>query len=452
MRYGFPWRESVALVSFFFLSSGFSSARAAGTCDPLRVLQLNFNRAEIMNPSSSATMSQLRYVGMTDWVRANEPDIAFLEGAWNFNSDPSIAVTLSHTLGYDLEYRIVMGTPFFYLDSDAILARPEFQLRNTHEIKLPRSADQIGDGKTWILTDGPVSYLVGATITMADGQPAYVYVTHLMGANDQQRTEQSKAIARDIREQAAADGIDWTQARVILGGDFNSAPGDGGPTYLMEQGYADAFAVNHPGDTSCSNCSDPTADYFNPTTVGFGLDPSQNGEDGGTRSDFIFTQGPGVTPLASTLVFTQPHGGAWMSDHYGILSVLGTPSPRQTLPNPVHDSEKNAIPDPQILALGDEAFVCDNGSDCVNPMPDTYALGSRGIVFMNSADFPVRIEISGPASIFTGSSGELQPGQQVAFTFGGTGSFSYTIRNEHSFLSPYPGSLSGTTHVVNTGY
>ena len=424
----------------------------------IKVLSLNFNSENVPNDSNSL-VRDLRFNALNRWISENEPDIVFIQEGWDYRGDPSIAVSVGRAMGYDVAYRLEMGLPGYLLDSDAVLTRKSLGMTGERDLKLPHSAPEIGNGKTWIIEFGKVSYAVGVKLALANGEPLYAYSTHLIASSASDRADQARAIDVDARMRAKADGLDWNKAHVIIGGDFNSAPGDPGPVLLAGLGYQDSFAAVHPGDMSCSDCASLSFPYFNPISIGAGLVPSQTGENTSMRGDYVFGRSPSFKALASTLMFTTPYDGVWMSDHYGVMTLFGDGTVLQP-PNPVHDNA-DPIPEAEVMPISTDLFLCADpwnnngnpaGPDCAVRLPEISVNGPRGAVFKNESDFYFEFVIDGPGKIFTSRTVALSPGEQASFSFDTRGTFSYNIQNTVQSPNPYRARLSGSIQVLETGY
>lgn len=441
-------RGFVLAILLFHSSSVLASSTTPNT---LKILQLNFNSEENPNDSDYYVRDH-RFNSVVQWVKDLDIDVIFLAEAWSYRSDPTVAITMARTLGYDLAYRLELGFPKYFYEADAVLTKKSLHMSNEVDLKLPHSAPEIGNGKTWIIPLGAVSYAVGVKIQLNDSTPAYVYATHLVGSTLQDKGDQAQAIEQNAWSRIQADGGTWDNAQVIIAGDFNSAPTDPAPFDVMRDGFVDSFGTMHPGDTSCSDCGDPTYPWFNPFTIASGLVPSQTDDKVSLRDDYVFVHSPTLKPLASTLVFTQPLGGVWMSDHYGNYTVLGeagTPTP----PNPSHDAE--VFPDTQIVSITTPLFLCAEdfeGPPCQGTIAAATVEGARGVTFENNSDFYVDIEVQGPGVIFAIPTAGLSPGDRTAVTFNTPGEFTYTVRNNVEKPNPYRAELSGTIQVDHTGY
>ena len=258
---------SLLLLSFFPTFS-FSSS--------LKILQLNFN-SELSSSDTKYVIRDLRFNALVQWVEQNDPDVLFLQEAWSYRGDSTVASTLARTLGYDLAYRLEMGFPDFFYEADAVLTKKNLNMTGEEDLKLPHSAFEIGNGKTWVIPFGAVSYAIGVKLTLADGEPLYAYSTHLTGSTTSDRADQAGAVLSDVRSRVEKDGVAWENAHVVIGGDFNSYTTDPAPTSVVQAGFEDSFATVHPGDSSCSDCQEPTDTWFNPFTIAAGQFPSQAG-------------------------------------------------------------------------------------------------------------------------------------------------------------------------------
>ena len=444
----YPWMGWLALMTNIALANDSASG--------LKVLSLNFNSEDVPVDSKSVARD-LRFAAIQHWVHENDPDIILIQEGWNFHSDPSIGISLARAIGYDVAYRLGMGFPGYLVDSNAILTRKSLHMSDEQDVKLPHSAPEIGDGKTWVVGFGAVTWAVGVSLTLPDGNPLYVYTSHLIGSTASDRADQLRTIDEDIHTRAKRDGVAWQNARIILGGDFNSTPSDAGPVALVQAGYTDSFDFVHPGDKSCTDCADPNAPFFNPTTIGAELVPNQADETNSDRFDYIFSHGPGLKAVSSTLIFTAPYRGVWMSDHYGVVSEFGDES-APVISGPVHDHEEPISP-PQILRLNTDHFLCSDpwGSNespdgCLTTVEALTVDGPRGVTLVNRSDFYVEVEFSGPGDVFTSPHAPLNPGESAAFAFDRPGEYTFTVKNLLQSPNPYRAQVSGTVHVHHTGY
>ena len=412
----------------------------------LKVLSLNFN-SELLLLDTDYRVRDFRFAAIVEWVLKNDPDVVLIQEGWNYRDDASIGVSLAAALGYDLTYRLDMGAPFLLYDSDVILAKKNLHMKSLKSVKLPHSAVELGDGKTWIISLGAISYVVGARLTLPGGEPIYVYSTHLVGADDQERADQAKALGNSIRKQLRKDGLTYDTAKVIVGGDFNSHPDSTGIQFLRNQGFEDTWAAAHPGDESCTNCSDPTQNYFNPFTIGANQFPDQSDQDIDERIDYIFTRGPGLRAVASTLTFNQPTDGIWMSDHYGVFTTLALNGfAAENNPNPLRDAP-DSDPAASVWNVGDAIFACDPDAaskPCRQPLPDISVRNGRGLAVQNGSSQGIEFHIKGKGIISTSPDADLDPKTQGAFTFSADGDYQYTIENDDGIKR------HGTVHVKVT--
>lgn len=425
---------------------------------PIKLLALNFNSEEVPNDHDSK-VRDLRFNAICDWIKKNDPDIVLLQEAWNYHKDPSVGISIGRAMDYDVIYYLGMGFPKILQDSNVILAKKSLHLRDEQDLKLPHSAKSKGDGRTYIIPFGSISWLVSAKLTLPNGEPLYVGTTHLIAPTSDQRADQARAIDQAMRARVSEDGLDWDHANVLINGDFNSHPEGPGPAFMVSQGYQDAFAVNHPGDESCTYCGDPFAAWFNPFTIGAGLLPSQARDAVSVRYDYLFTHGSSVAPLTTTLIFTSPFEGIWMSDHYGMSAQVGNQG-SAPITSPVHDTVQT-LPDTQIITITDKDFLCrdpwnnsGNGEDanCTNDSGLYRVQGARGVTIINQSSFYFEVAIDGPGDIFTSKNAALKGDEQAAFSFDATGDFSFSIHNLAKSPNIYRAALNGAVRVENTGF
>lgn len=432
------WKLLLCCVVLFFSASADASPNF-----PIKVLSFNFNSENVPNDHKDI-LRDIRLASLVQWVHDNDPDIITLQEAWNYRDDSSIGVTLSKTLGYDVAYRVGMGFPGILLDSNVILAKRSLKMRDQTDLKLPHSAFEIGDGKTWVFELGPVTWGISVTLELPDGKPLYLYTSHLIGSTTQDRADQIVAIDNDLKQRAAKDGIAWSDARVIVAGDLNSDPTDPGPSFLRSQGYIDSFDAIHPRSTACTFCSDPAKPYFNPITIGAGLVPPQNEATPDQRIDYVWSRGPCLNPLSSTIVFSTPYNGIWMSDHFGIFATFGEGSPQ---PSPVYDHE-DTLPLSQLVRVTDTLFRCAANSAGCSQLPlRINADPFRGITMINDSSADFSVEIEGPKPIFTRADVELAPSQMSSFTFMHSGDYRFWITNENYQSHLYQSTIEGNIHV-----
>jgi endonuclease/exonuclease/phosphatase family metal-dependent hydrolase len=431
------------------LASNLAVAQDNSTLKALKVLSLNFNSENFLN-DSDYHVRDLRFAALKKWVKDNDPDIIMLEEAWKYRKDRSVAIAFARAIGYDINYRIEMGFFTFFTEANAVLAKKNLKMSTRYAYKLPHSAADLGDGKTWDIQLGAVSYAVGAKLKMANGEPLYAFATHLTGTNESDRADQAAAVLAHAKDIAKQDGIPWEKAHFIVSGDFNSFSEEPAIQAMRNEGFLDTYAEAHPGDTSCSLCEVPALSWFNPFSIAPGLYPSQNGESTEGRIDYIFSHGPHLKPATSTLTFTAPLGGVWMSDHYGVTTVFSE-SADSNLKNPTHDSE-DTIPATVVQTISKSMMSCGYEGICSDTLKPMIVNGSRGIVIENRSDIKFYIKIKGPGFVFSKTSAWLKPGEQAAFTFATVGDYSYSVTGVADILNQGIAVLKGAIHVQNSGY
>jgi endonuclease/exonuclease/phosphatase family metal-dependent hydrolase len=435
---------TIGPLMVLILSIIFSTFSYAST--PLKVLSLNFNSEEVAHDHPS-TVRDLRVPAATKWIKEHDVDVIMIQEGWNYKGDASVAKTLARELDYDVVFRVSMGFPGYFLDSNAIIAKKSLHMSERKKLKLPHSSFEIGDGKKWVIELGRVSYAIGAKLTLPGGEPLFVYSTHLIAKTLPQRADQLKAISDEIESQAADDGLAPGQYQSMIAGDFNSAPGDEGPVFMRSAGYVDSFEAVHPGDKSCTDCADTSYPYFNPYTIAAGLVPSQAADKGSERVDYVFSRGSILKPLASTLVFTTPLDGVWMSDHYGIFTTFGDASVARPA-NPVCDSVESENPAPVVVTLTEDLLNSDHVMDALE------INGARGVVFENNTGFKIHIQFhNADGNVFSKPKTTLKVGERAAFSFNEARDYPFVIHVQDRIFHPHHrGLITGMARVLKTGY
>jgi endonuclease/exonuclease/phosphatase family metal-dependent hydrolase len=446
-----PWM----VIVFFALTiiSGNLFANDHLPVRPLKVLTLNFNSEDVISDANFAVRDK-RFNALKKWVKDNDPDIILLEEAWVYRNGINIAASLANAIGYDVNYRIEMGLFKFLNEANAVLTKKNLAMTDHYAIKLPHSAYDLGNGTTWQIELGAVSYAVGAKLKMSNGEPLYVFATHLTGKTPSHRADQAAAIIAFQKSIAAKDGIAWDKVNVVVSGDFNSIQDESAPLVMEQNGFVDSFREVNPEDTSCTICQVPTSPWFNPFSIGAGLFPSQNDEDDALRIDYIFSHGPSLVPIASTITFTAPLNGMWMSDHYGVTSVFAGRNSNALIQNnsnalvqnAAHDSE-DTIPTATIQTITADMLNCSHIGICFKTLKAISAQGARGVVIANRGAKKFYITVKGPGNIFSKNSVWLNPGEQAAFTFGSIGNYNYNIKYAPALLSTHLTELNGVIQV-----
>jgi endonuclease/exonuclease/phosphatase family metal-dependent hydrolase len=423
----------------FFMSvvvthvAGFSAYATAGSpATLLKVLTLNFN-AEMVPPDVKSHLRDRRFKAIVDWLKVHDPDVIMLQEGWNFHGDVSVAQTIARAMKYDVTYRLTMGAPGFIYSSEAILAKKSLRMSDRRDVELPHNACHFGDGKSWTLITGPVSYAVGATLKLASGEPLYVYTSHLVGDSDGDKRDQFVAMSEAIRAQIEKDGGRFTHAKVIMGGDLNSVPASPLDLYAQNVGYRDAWEETHPFDPGYTDCADPSDPCYNPMQLAGDLFPSQSDESHSRRIDHVYTMGDELKTLASTMVFTAPLEGVWMSDHYGLLATIGVNGEMpSSIPNPARDHEGELLPT-HMLELTPKMFQCDGPSidrRCGSRLSPFYVVGPRGLTIVNVKGVGfLKVQFRGPGDVFASSHASLDNGERASFVFSKDGNYSFVARD-----------------------
>jgi len=410
------------MLRILILASLLTSLSA--TAQDLKILSLNFN-SETTKIDRSGELREARFKAILRYVHEKSPDIIFLQEGWNFRKDASVAETLAREIGYDVNYRVGMGLPFFFFDSNAVLAKKEFKMSEEREIKLPYSAGQIGGGKNSIIVLGRISYAVGARLQLADGKPLYVYTTHLVAKLKEERKDQLQTLHHEIENQAKDDRIDPSEVRTIIGGDFNLDYDTSGIHFLKSEGYEDAISVAHPAFQGCSFCGDPAGKHFNPFTIVAHQIPAQTNPID-ERDDWVFAKGPHHQISGASFVFDEPYDGVWMSDHFGIQAKISFDStPKAPTFDPLYSNAQSS-PQGSVVSVTDAEWSSNQLSDF--PQSEIPVISPRGLVVTNASHQSFGVTIKGPGKILTDSGIKLNAGESSAFVFTLPGKYRLELR------------------------
>lgn len=395
-------------------------APASFSAEMIKVASWNFN-SEVVPEDKAEALREIRFQGLLKWVKQESPDIIFIEEGWNFRGYPSVVIPLAAMIGYEYTYRLTMGLNGFLLDSNGVLIKKGFHWDEKYSYELPHHAPTVGNGTGWIISLGATSWGIGGRITTPAGLPLYAYATHLISSKESDRADDLMGLHEKIKKEILNRGEDVDQASVLIAGDFNAGPETEVISRIKAAGYSDTFAEVHPGvteDESCTECSDPTSPYFNPVTIGPGQFPAQNDINGNEHIDYVMMRSKNYTPLASTLIFTEPYNGVWMSDHAGVMStfLLGkNEGPLPQVPNPVRDAVRPSEAS-QIVEITDDTLVCD-ADGCQHEMPELKASTASGLTFINHSHRKVHVTVTGDARIWPRNFEALPPGKSTAFFF-----------------------------------
>lgn len=417
----------LGLLFSFILGTNFSHAS-----ELIKVASWNFN-SEVVPEDRASALREHRFEALVNWVNAQSPDIIFIEEGWNFRGYPTVAIPLADAVGYELTYRLTMGLNGFLLDSNAVLIKKGFHFDETHNFKLPHHAPTIGNGSSWIVSLGATSWGVGGRITTPKGNPVYAYATHLIASKEAERADDLQGLHALIEQEITDRGENPAEASIVIAGDFNAHPESSVLSSILEKGYADTFAGAHPSyspEEACTECSDPTSPLFNPLTIGPGEFPAQNDINGNEHIDYVLVKAKNYLPLASTLIFTEPMNGVWMSDHYGVMSTflfgLKGDDLVQAIANPERD-ETRPREASQIVEVTDDNLTCDEDG-CWHDLPDLLASTATGVTYINHSTHKIKVVINGDADIWPRNFAKLPPGKVAAFFFGsGAHHFDYEI-------------------------
>ena len=240
-------------------------------------------------------------------IRALDPDIIALQEVLQLRVD-GVMMNQADELFEELPYRYVFGA--------AQVIASGFELGNVIASKHPLHGHDVValPGKE----SGETRSVVHTRVSTPFGVVP-VFATHLNWKlhHGALRIRQIERLV-DLIELGASDET----YPAILMGDFNAEPESDEIRFL--RGFASlhgrstylADAWSYGGDGSAGH----TFDRRNPYAARSHEPPR--------RIDYIFVRGPDVKwrgePLATRVVFDQPEGGVWASDHFGLYSELST--------------------------------------------------------------------------------------------------------------------------------
>jgi hypothetical protein len=394
----------------------------AKAAEILKTVTLNFN-SETVPEDTRSMLRDRRFVAATRWIKENAPDVIFIEEGWNYRGSPSIIKSLAESTGYSYHYRLTMGLNGLLLDSNGVLLKPGHQFVEKHSYKLPHAAPTFGDGKTWIVSLGATAWGIGGKILTAGGNTVYAYATHLIGDTESKRSDQILGLHQEIEQEIKNAGESIQDAKIIIAGDLNQSPKSQTLNNLGILGYSDSFLAVHPEaqieSSDCTFCSNPTNSYFNPLTVASNQFPSQDTIDGDLRIDYILSRGKGMTPLASTIGFTEPLNGVWMSDHFGVMSSFALGESLQgelpVLDNPDHD-RTHSISKTRVIEITDQDLYC-TSKGCSHSLGALDVSTLTGVTFINRTKRLLEVDLSGKGKIWPTPFAFLKPDRVAAFFF-----------------------------------
>ncbi|MBI3555300.1 MAG: endonuclease/exonuclease/phosphatase family protein [Deltaproteobacteria bacterium] len=400
-----------------------------------KVLELNFNSEIVPFDDRDEKMRDLRFAAIVEYIKRESIDVVLIAEGWNYKGYPSLAIPLAEALDYDYHYRLVEGFPGLLYDSNVILSKKDYWMGGRHKIKLPHTAWALGDEIHTIIPLGKRSVAVGARLILPNGEPLYVYATHLLGDTDKDRTDQVAALNHAVKKISARDGVDWRYANVLVGGDLNSGPDSPEMRYFGQNGYLDTWAAAHPDHfndvISATSCNSPYSWHYNPINLGAGMLPTQDTIGTNGRIDYVFARGNRIRVLASTVMFTHPYNGFWMSDHYGVLTTLALDDAQVAAPpNPLTDSDDVVPALTKVLEVTDSHFApCEKEIDCDLELPAQGLIAMRGIAVVNKSGDKIHVKISGPARALPSPSSSLDAGHASSFVFTQPGNYDLVVHD-----------------------
>ena len=326
MRFGFAF----AIVSFLCLTS--LDARE------LKILNLNMWAVELWVPEFIAKSPSVdleeRIKRLPSEVAKLSPDIVVFEEVWNAARAEQIAESLK-PLGYAFSLAKSVQRGVFSSAGNGLLI--------VSKLRLDPDAQTMAFSTTTRWNESKLLCRKGAIKTRVEVEPhAWVdlYATHLGASTlvyDGHRAmsfipEETAAQVAQARELVAFIKQTRTSPDMILAADLNSHP------YAFENGQYtskanEVYRLLTCATSECAHLTDSAKDakFFTYDTLhnSYANHADFANEPEG-RIDYIFTDGPNVTPVSASLAFTEKP----MSDHYGLSSGFAynaTPDLRQAL-------------------------------------------------------------------------------------------------------------------------
>jgi endonuclease/exonuclease/phosphatase family metal-dependent hydrolase len=243
-------------------------------------------------------------------LRELRPDLVAFQEAWKTDEHDTPAEVVGP------EYHVAHQTTGLLRDGNCAAIASRWPLRAMHAVDQqlsPRAADF------------PATTLI-AEVDAPDPLGPLLFVNHLPSWKRElelERELQTVAAARRVEEL-----VSERSAHVVLAGDLDAVPDASSIRFLsglqsldgMSVCYLDAWATMHTGDPG------HTFATRNPLC----LAESDVRQEISRRIDYVFVRcdenGPTLEIAACELAFDQPIGGAWASDHFGVLADLAVPS------------------------------------------------------------------------------------------------------------------------------
>jgi endonuclease/exonuclease/phosphatase family metal-dependent hydrolase len=427
------FRNYLFLKLVLVLTILFAATSFAQSNNSLKLLTLNFN-AETANK----ILRTKRLAILENYAKTQNLDAIFIQECWDYENFKTIGTKLAQDLDMDLAYHLEDGVSAIRVTSLVVLTKKSLRLRNIKRFKLPRSAITFGNGQTTWFGLGEVDMLVGATITLENGQTAFLWTSHMNDASSVNRQAQAKFALTQMQSAAKEEGISWENAWVIFGGDFNSTAESPEQTFFREEGqFQDTWLLAHPNDPGHTLAGDVTDPEYNPMIHGAGLFPSQYAYQASQRIDYIYTHVPKKFGAQITRAFTAPVNNVWMSDHFGLLGTLDFTGPN-FMESPTADSD---------FSYKTNVFEINKGNITNLPTQMDFTTNAEGgFTVVNNLQADTQITfLSSKKSIYTSSHAAIMENETVSFSFFEDGDYKYeVVVNTLKKIK-----IHGTIHVAN---
>ena len=409
-------------VVFALLQCTFQNQAAAQTFSSntprLKFMTLNFN-AETDN----TTLMLDRLAVLENYISQNSIDVIFIQECWSLNNKTA-ATLIADDLNLDSIYHMEDGVSGVRVTSVCMITQKYLQMKNPVYFKLPHSALTVGNGQdTWI-SFGETNMLVGATVTLPNGEPGFLWTAHLTDGSDADRLDQIKFAQSQMESAVEAVGLTWEKAWTFFGGDFNTTPDTAAIQYLRDDfNYQDTWLLSHPGDEGRTFVAVPSDSEYNPMSHASGLFPSQAVYQETGRFDYFLVHGPQTFSTGITRIFTSPVNRVWMSDHgmAGVIDFSGTP----VTGFPSADTNMASLGAPTTLNITDSLL------NAWQSQENLSVTSLRGFTVTNTPSVETYVSFQGimKSQVYPASDSTLwDAGEIVSFAFFACGNYPYSIQ------------------------
>lgn len=251
-----------------------------------RVLTIN-----LKHPLLGLDEARARLEVVADGIDEWQPDVVALQEVIREDGEPSFAAQLGALTGYEWLWEYTFTVPFSFDEGLGILAR--WPIVWSASAELPH-LDLVVFRRR----------VLGARLATPVGELPF-YCTHMTtDSSESVKADQARAVLDFIRDQSSS-------APGFLCGDLNAEPDTLAMRFLRGE-------AEYEGDTG------DLVDAWlavNPAEAGFTMSAS----DPTRRIDYIYVTPPTegrVRAISCETVFTGPQGGAYASDHLGVLCLF----------------------------------------------------------------------------------------------------------------------------------